>query len=72
MNFAQATFSESVQNVVEANNDVLEAEWCRLIRHWYRAVDEAGVPGSSSTHKVAAANARETVVTVQVWSVSTT
>ena len=41
--FAQATFSEAVENAMLRNGHQSEARWCSLIRNWYRAVDEAGV-----------------------------
>ena len=44
--FAQTTFSEAVECEMVKNGDNAEAEWCRLLRHWYRAVDEAGVATS--------------------------
>ena len=31
------------------NGDINEAEWCMLLRNWYRAVDEAG---HSTTHRI--------------------
>ena len=42
--FAQATFSEAVERTMIEYGNTTEAEWCRLIRNWYKAVDEAGVP----------------------------
>jgi hypothetical protein len=40
--YAQTTFSENVQLEMEKNGNQNEAQWCRLIRHWYNAVDDAG------------------------------
>ena len=42
--FAQATFSEAVENEMQTNGDIIEARWCRLIREFYKAVDESGIP----------------------------
>ena len=41
--FALTTFSENVENVMIEHGDVKEARWCRLMRNWYKAVDEAGI-----------------------------
>jgi hypothetical protein len=42
--FAKTTFSEDVQDILEEMGYSSEADWCRLLRHWYSAVDDAGVP----------------------------
>ena len=39
--YAQTTFSENVQLEMEKNGNQNEAQWCRLIRHWYSAIDDA-------------------------------
>lgn len=41
--YAQTTFSEKVQFEMIKNGDYTEAEWCRLIRNWYAAIDEGGM-----------------------------
>ena len=41
--FAQTTFCEKVEKEMQINGDLTEANWCRLIRNWYRAIDEASV-----------------------------
>jgi hypothetical protein len=41
--YAQTTFSENVQLEMKKNGNQNEAQWCRLIRHWYSAVDDAGI-----------------------------
>ncbi|VDI03707.1 Hypothetical predicted protein [Mytilus galloprovincialis] len=41
--YAQTTFSEKVQFEMMKNGDYTEAEWCRLIRNWYAAIDEGGM-----------------------------
>jgi hypothetical protein len=41
--FAQTTFSEKVQIEMTKKGYTKEAEWCEIIRNWYRAVDEAGL-----------------------------
>ena len=41
--FAQKTFSGEVEEVMRANGDVNEADFCRLIRQWYAAEDEPGL-----------------------------
>ena len=33
--YAQTTFSENVQLEMEKNGNQNEAQWCRMIRHWY-------------------------------------
>ena len=42
--FAQATFSEKVEKAMLLNGNTAEANWCLLIRNWYKAIDEGGVP----------------------------
>ncbi|XP_071139869.1 uncharacterized protein [Mytilus edulis] len=42
--FAHTTFSNKVQAEMEILGFNHEAEWCQLIRIWYSAIDEAGVP----------------------------
>ncbi len=42
--FAKRTFCENVENEMRQNGRFTEAEFCRLIRNWYRAEDEAGIP----------------------------
>jgi hypothetical protein len=41
--YAQTTFSENVQLEMKKTGNQNEAQWCRLIRHWYSAVDDAGI-----------------------------
>ena len=41
--FAQTTFSEQVEMFMKRDGHDAEAEWCALIRNWYRAVDEGGL-----------------------------
>ena len=41
--YAQTTFGRSVEEVMQQNGDYTEANWCRLIRQWHAAVDEAGM-----------------------------
>ena len=41
--YAQTTFSEAVEMGMKENGDDKTAEWCRLIRSWYAAVDAAGM-----------------------------
>ena len=41
---AQLFFSEGVEHVMRANGDVPEAEFCRLMRIWYQALDVRGLP----------------------------
>ncbi|CAH1799200.1 unnamed protein product [Owenia fusiformis] len=41
--FAQITFSKKVQEEMERKGFKTEANWCRLIRNFYRAVDESGI-----------------------------
>ena len=41
--FAMTTFSEKVEGAMRDNGDIDSAKWCRLLREWYRAVDEGGV-----------------------------
>ena len=41
--FAATTFSESVEKAMVQNGDTTEAYWCRLLRQWYEAMDEAGL-----------------------------
>ena len=48
--FAMTTFSEKVENVMRENGDMNEAKWCKLIREWYSAVDEAGISVSQRIH----------------------
>ena len=36
-------FSQAEENIMRRNGDNDEANWCRLIRQFYRAVDESGV-----------------------------
>lgn len=50
--FAQATFSEKVEKVMESNGDVREANWCSLIRNWYSAIDDAGIPLDTRLRKM--------------------
>ncbi|CAC5369864.1 unnamed protein product [Mytilus coruscus] len=40
--FAQTTFSDKVEDVMKANGDTNEAEWCSLIQNWYKAIDFYG------------------------------
>lgn len=42
--FAKATFSQGTQKLLQEMGFHHEAEWCRLIRQWYNAIDDAGVP----------------------------
>ena len=41
--FAKRTFSEEVEEEMLLNGDTEEAEFCRLIRHWYMAEDDPGI-----------------------------
>ena len=41
--FAATTFSEKVELAMTENGHIQEAKWCRLLRNWYAANDEAGV-----------------------------
>ena len=41
---AQLTFSEDVEKVMIDNQDVEEANFCKLIREWYQSVDQRGIP----------------------------
>ena len=41
--YAQTTFSEPVESAMVSLGFNSEAQWCNLIRNWYRAVDEGGV-----------------------------
>ncbi|KAK7092212.1 hypothetical protein V1264_008000 [Littorina saxatilis] len=41
--FAQLTFSEPVQLEMRKNGHLQEADFCRMIRLWYRADDEGGI-----------------------------
>ena len=41
--YAQTTSSENVQLEMTKTGNQNEAQWCRLIRHWYSAVDDAGI-----------------------------
>ena len=41
--YAQTTFSTTVESEMRRNGHIDEANWCRLIRNWYAAVDEAGM-----------------------------
>jgi hypothetical protein len=41
--YSQTTFSENVQLVMKKIGNQNEAQWCRLVRHWYSAVDDAGI-----------------------------
>lgn len=41
--FAQTTFSEKVQEEMERNGAYPEAQWCQLIRNWYKAIDSGGI-----------------------------
>ncbi|CAG2230153.1 unnamed protein product [Mytilus edulis] len=50
--FAQATFSEKVEKVMEINGDVREANWCSLIRNWYSAIDDAGISVDTRLQKM--------------------
>ena len=40
---AQLTFSTKVEEIMTKNNDIHEANFCKLIREWYEAVDEKGI-----------------------------
>lgn len=42
--FAKTTFSQGTQKLLQEKGFHHEAEWCRLIRQWYNAIDDAGVP----------------------------
>ena len=42
--FAKTIFSEEVQNILQEMGCQSEATWCRLLRQWYSAVDDADVP----------------------------
>lgn len=42
--FAKTTFSQGTQKLLQEMGFHHEAEWCRLIRQWYNAIDDAGVP----------------------------
>jgi len=50
--FAQTTFSEKVENEMRKNGDENEADWCKLLRGWYAAIDEAGMPASERISKL--------------------
>ena len=41
--FTATTFSEKFEEALIKNGDFTEAKWCRLLRNWYAANDEAGV-----------------------------
>lgn len=42
--FAKTTFSQGTQKLLQDMDFYHEAEWCRLIRQWDNAIDDAGVP----------------------------
>ena len=42
--YAQKTFSLNVENVMRENGDETEANFCRMLREWYEAEDEPGIP----------------------------
>ena len=48
--YAQTTFSENVQLEMKKTGNQNEAQWCRLIRHWYSAVDDAGISVETRLH----------------------
>ena len=45
--YALTTFSEEVEKVMERIGHKSEATWCRLMRQFYRATDEAGLQTST-------------------------
>ena len=48
--YAQTTFSEPVE--MGKNGDINEADWCRLVRGWYSAVDGAGLDIDERIHNL--------------------
>ncbi|CAC5397628.1 unnamed protein product [Mytilus coruscus] len=49
---AHLTFSKDVENEMIKNKYALEANFCRLIREWYEAVDEKGLSANERVRKL--------------------
>ena len=48
--FAQTTFSIEVQDVKKELSYTDEAAFCKLVRNWFRAGDEPGIPSTEHCH----------------------